>query len=165
MSITEFNKIRKPKIKRSGVILYTTYENEVFFFMGMDAKSHQLSDFGGGTKIKSKLNPITEALREFHEETLNIFKKFTVDQIKDNICLFDKENLIILINVNLNIKKTFEKYNDTHKKLISSGVEKEPEMCSIVIISLDDLKKCFDKKNIIFSPVKILLKKLNYLEL
>ena len=51
--------------QRAGVIIYTVYNGAVYFGFGLDAKTHDLTDFGGGVVYKIDSMPSERALREF----------------------------------------------------------------------------------------------------
>src|SRR5438132_13197355 len=101
---------------RAGVILYTIVEDQVLFGLGVDSKTGELTDFGGGIKYKLDKDPIGGALREFHEETLNIFSKINRSMIGDCLTLFDERIMIIFVGVNCNSKEACDLYQVAYKK-------------------------------------------------
>lgn len=63
---------------RAGILPYTIVqknrsEKEIYFLFGQDSKTNELCDFGGG--IKQNEDCFEGALREFNEESCNIFHK------------------------------------------------------------------------------------------
>lgn len=61
--------------RRGGVVPFTVDEHgEIFFCFGVDKKSGELTDFGGGLSVKNDERPILGAFREMKEETLDIFE-------------------------------------------------------------------------------------------
>ena len=42
----------KIKPKRAGFILYTLYKGNIYFLIGIDSKTHELTDFAGTVKYK-----------------------------------------------------------------------------------------------------------------
>ena len=65
----------QPNIHRSGVIVYSYDETtkKTYFYMGIDSKSGDITDFGGG--VRSHENFVNAGLRELHEESGGIFNK------------------------------------------------------------------------------------------
>lgn len=61
---------------RAGVIVYVEIPNankpQLFFCLGLDQRTGDITDFGGGVTKKDP-TALHAALREFHEETLGIF--------------------------------------------------------------------------------------------
>ena len=93
-SVKDFDcKIHRPQ--RAGVIMYTIINDEVLFGMGLDTRTHDITDFGGGVSYKIDKNAIIGALREFREETLEIFNKINMDDIMNSKVIYDENNLII----------------------------------------------------------------------
>src|SRR6185437_730049 len=87
-------KLVKPP--RAGLILYTRVKGDLWFGLGVDRQSGELTDFGGGVSYKRRHDEhvIAGALREFNEETLNILK-LTMDDVKDCPVLYDNNMLIM----------------------------------------------------------------------
>ena len=61
---------------RAGVIVYVEipgqHKSQLFFCLGLDQRTGDITDFGGGVTKKDP-TALHAALREFHEETLGIF--------------------------------------------------------------------------------------------
>jgi len=68
--------------KRAGVIVYTVHNNELYFLLGIDRRTREFTDFGGGCKQTETL--VESAWREFIEETCGIFNNHLT--IKDLEC-------------------------------------------------------------------------------
>ena len=56
---------------RAAVIPYILLDNELYFLLGQDSQSGDLTDFGGG--VKKYESTLAAALREFDEESDEIF--------------------------------------------------------------------------------------------
>lgn len=56
---------------RAGVIPYTIKDNQVYFLLGIDRRTRELTDFGGG--VKSDETILEAAQRELGEETCKLF--------------------------------------------------------------------------------------------
>lgn len=87
------------KPQRGGVIIYTCVGNNIYFGMGLDSRTHDLTDFGGRIKYRTDGNAIRGALREFREESLEIFDTLSVEDVKHCPVLCDSDDLIIFIYV------------------------------------------------------------------
>jgi hypothetical protein len=98
------------KPRRAGIILYTVYEGSVYFGMGLDSRTHDLTDFGGGVSYSTDKNVINGALREFQEETLKIFEDLTIDNIGHCPVIYDSKNLIIFLHANIDPNEVCNKF-------------------------------------------------------
>lgn len=152
------------KPQRAGVIIYTIINGSTYFGLGLDSKTHDLTDFGGGVIYKTDENVIKGALREFEEETLEIFDPITPTDIKECPVIYDDNNLIVFIHMNVDPDTTCFAFNEKYKQVmnacpptISSGRRRkryEPEVCGITWLSWEDFQKCIKEKGIMFSRVQ-----------
>lgn len=78
----------KYNIKRAGVIPYTVINGHVHFCLGVDFKTKELTDFGGGIRDSDE-SPLHGALREFREESNGVFgeENYDSDKYMDSPCL------------------------------------------------------------------------------
>lgn len=141
---------------RGGVIPYTIYEGKTYFCLGQDTASNDLTDFGGG--IKKTENRIDGALREFKEESLNVFGDINKESILDQIILYSSKMLILLIKFEVNpqiIKDTFQQLTKNESKL---------EINDIFWLSKDELLKIIQSEIPIelFNSNKIMYTKVRY---
>lgn len=68
---------------RAGVIPYTLRDHKILFLLGIDRRTRELCDFGGGVKIDEDF--VTGAYRELHEESCGIFRGYiTLQHIKES---------------------------------------------------------------------------------
>lgn len=67
------------KIMRGGVIPYTVFNGKIHFLLGIDWRTRDLTDFGGG--IKAAESVLEGTLRELTEETCQLFGK-TTDELE-----------------------------------------------------------------------------------
>ncbi len=107
--IKDFN-INKRNIKRAGIIVYTTIESKIYFMLGIDEFSGDLTDFGGGIQSRDK-GPINCALREYEEETIGTIHTLNEESLKN--CNFISSNtmLIIFVPLKFDHTKVFDKFN------------------------------------------------------
>jgi len=157
------------KCKRGGVILYTVYNNDIYIGLGIDSKSHDLTDFAGTICYKYE-NIIEGSLREFNEETLGIFQKATYDMITDCVVVYEKDNFAIFVPIDYNpntVSKIFnKKYQlETEKIKIlryNNDKIKDPEVCGITWLSIDDFKNAVNdntgKYNFLYYRLKYFLR-------
>jgi len=105
------------RCRRGGVIVYTHFNGTVYFSFGIDAKTHDLTDFGGGIGHRDA-SPISGALREFSEETLGIFGTVTVDQIGTCPVIYDLNNLIIFLRFDLNPEEVSTVFLQKYQEIV-----------------------------------------------
>ncbi len=84
------------KTSRAGVIPYVIINNSIYFLLGVDNRTKELTDFGGG--VKASENSIEGAIREFREETNSIFgkKMYSEGAFSDCITVSDCVKMTIL---------------------------------------------------------------------
>ncbi len=77
-------------ITRAGVIPFTVRDNLIHFLLGIDRRTRELTDFGGG--VKSTETIIGGAYRELGEESCELFGSFvTEDQLYSSLALINRE--------------------------------------------------------------------------
>ena len=144
------------KPKRAGIIMYTAVNGTVFFGFGLDARTHDLTDFGGSVIYKVDKNCINGAIREFNEETLEIFHIFKFDDIKQCPVIYDENNLIIFVHMNVNPDDVSCRFNEQYRKIMNNTkrLNKEPEVCGITWLSWEDFQVSIKERGILFSRVQ-----------
>lgn len=92
---------------RAGVIVYTINKGVLTFGMGIDTKSGDITDFGGGVRYRKcrDSNAIVGALREFSEESLCVFGNYMPNQVQKCLTIYSSTMAIIFLHLNLNIEK------------------------------------------------------------
>lgn len=114
--------------KRAGVIVYTTYKNQLIFGLGIDSQSGNVTDFGGQVNSQDS-SPLTGGLREFSEETLNVFGFLTEEQVSDFVVVYSSEMLIVFAHLNFDLKTTHRLFESRMNSL------KKTEISSLVWLS------------------------------
>lgn len=164
------------KPQRAGVILYTVVNGATYFGLGLDARTHDLTDFGGGVIYKTDQNVIRGALREFDEETLQIFNPVTLDEIKQCPVIYDENNLIIFIHVNVDPNVACKTFNDEYEQIIKRNEKerqensaqqsrsqsqkiRDPEVCAITWLTWEDFQRSMKERGVMFSRVQRFLNK------
>lgn len=98
--VTRVNQITEydaKTITRAGAIFYTIVDRELYFCLGRDAKSNDLTDFGGGRKITESV--ADGALREAAEESRKVFGAIDAVQIQHNYCVLNTHMMIVFIPI------------------------------------------------------------------
>lgn len=150
------------KPQRAGIILYTTVNDAVYFGFGLDSRTHDLTDFAGGVVYKTDGDCINGALREFDEETLSIFDPISVESLADCPVIYDSNNLIIFMHINIHPDTVSFVFNEKYKKVIASESfvegkkrrKREPEVCGITWLTWEEFQSSIRTKGIMFSRVQ-----------
>jgi len=150
--------------KRAGGIIYTEYGGATFFGLGIDSKSHDITDFGGGmlyTICKpNSTTPIDRdvvhgALREFREETLGIFEDITVSDVESCPVIYDSANLIIFIRMDVNPDTVCKKFNNTYTTIMKNPSSHNiPEICGITWLSWQQFQAAINDNNTLYARVR-----------
>lgn len=152
------------KPQRAGVIIYTIINGSTYFGLGLDSKTHDLTDFGGGVIYKTDGDVIKGALRELEEETLEIFDPISPQDIRQCPVIYDDNNLIVFVHMNVDPDTTCFAFNEKYKQVINAcppsiptGKRRkryEPEVCGITWLSWEDFQRSIKEKGIMFSRVQ-----------
>jgi hypothetical protein len=156
--ISEVNELKLDIItpKRSGVIVYTIHNNNIYFGMGVDTKTGELTDFGGGVKYKYDINAVNGGLREFSEESLLVFGALNINDIKYSTVVYDNNVMLIFIFMNLNINYVTSLFRRRVKYF------NNPEIIDINWLTVDEfLDSLNNKGRNMYSRVKRLIQKSN----
>lgn len=151
--------------RRAGVIIYTVVGESIYFGLGLDSRTHDLTDFGGGVCYRKDHNVVNGALREFDEETLSIFEPITFDKIKHCPTIYDNNNLIIFIHMNIEPDIVSRKFNEQYTRIIemrkcgSPRRHRDPEVCGITWLTWEEFRYCIKENGIMFNRVQKFLAK------
>jgi hypothetical protein len=137
-----------PKYIRAGVIPVTLQNNIIFFGFGVDSSVASLGDFGGHRELKDK-DALDAAIREYREESLNVFGEITRDKVQNYYVLDGIDTIEILFPVN----SPFYQYTEHFHQMI--GDNKKHEVQSIVWLSRQQLLTAIDSQESAFAGVKI----------
>jgi hypothetical protein len=144
------------KPQRAGVILYTKHHDLFYFGLGVDAMTGEYTDFGGGISYKTDKDVIDGALREWHEETLNIFN-LTYQDVEDSLALYNHNNLVIFKYISLDMMSLSKKFLTQYHKHVKHGCK--PEVCNIVWLPLHEFKEQIGTRNNLFYRLQNFLQK------
>lgn len=125
VTVTTVSKINTELIrpKRAGVVVWTWWDNVKYFGFGSDWSTGELTDFGGMIKYSKKkyhkydnnnkydVNVIAGALREYREETLNIFGKVHKSTLDSSLVLFNRNMLIIFLYLEVDPAYSYEYFH------------------------------------------------------
>lgn len=123
MAVTTSQYIANLKTKRSGIIPFTNLDGKVYFLVGIDSKTSEYTDFGGG--VKKYETALTAGIREFYQESRGIFSKeyYNLHNTLGNISIYSNTMTITFIPIqtkDMDSVKTFSTSKHTDKEL--SGV-------------------------------------------
>jgi len=143
---------------RAGVIIYTYYNGSIYFGLGLDSRTHDLTDFGGQINYHIDKNVVNGSIREFEEETLNIFEKITFEDIRSCPVIYDKYNLIIFVHLNIDPDIVSKSFNKKYRSIMETNSTKnnipEPEVCGITWLSWEEFQHSIKTKGIFYSRVR-----------
>ena len=148
-----FDEVTKVKCKRGGIIPYIKKDGEIYFLMGVDSKTRELSEFGGGiTKNESIL---IGSIREFMEESKEIISPSSLKPV--SCAIFDRRNDICILFCEISDSSFFEQAHSLFHSSQIVNIESD-EMCDIVWISLQDMiKNIYSQESIIWNRIKYTL--------
>lgn len=136
-------------VKRAGILFYTIMGGKIWFCFGRDERTGELTDFGGGRKLKE--TSFECAIREANEESRYIFGEIKLPMIVDCRCLYNKNMLMVLCPIDYE-ESLFEVTNERFDKCLCLKKNEKKrschyEMSSITWISIDDLFLHFDNSS------------------
>jgi len=146
------------KPQRAGVIMYTVHQGLTYFGLGIDTRSHDLTDFGGTVMYQLDQDVINGALREFQEETLEIFEPLTSVQIAECPVVYDLRNLIIFVHLNVSPNRVSQRFLKEHREIVLRD-SYPPEICGITWLTWAEFKEAIAQKGILFSRIQKFLSK------
>lgn len=133
--------LRSLPIRRAGIIPYTFYKKEFFIIFGLERGIGSISDFGG-TYERADGDLINTALREYREETLDLFPMISREELinLNPPCLYNETTFEILLPLVFdNIYQFTISVNNTLRHI------PESEIYSIFFISLPQLNHLVEK--------------------
>ncbi len=127
-------------IRRAGVIPFTVKNNSLYFLLGIDRGTRELTDFGGG--VKSAETMVDGALREFTEESCEIFSStITKEHIRHSPAIINslQNSAIFFLRIDSHWIDTAEEVFDTYQKELRQ-IKKHNELIGIKWIVDSDFK-------------------------
>lgn len=136
VSETDWN---NKKYIRAGIIPYIEEKGIRFYAFGLENCFATIGDFGGH-KEKRDHDALDTALREYVEESLNVFGILTRDKVKDCVVIDGKDTAEILVPV----EGPMFQYSNKFKQLIGSNPLHEVQ--NIVWLSRKQLLLAIDSQ-------------------
>jgi len=141
---------------RAGIIPYTFHNDKLYFGFGVDTKTSDLTDFGGGVQFIDN-GAINAAIREFREETLGVFEPLWSNDLNGQHVIYNDRTLIVLLYCgNIDPRTITQNFK---KKALEYKTVQGLEVKSIIWLSFESLKDSLENYGYrIYSRVKNLLK-------
>ena len=140
---------------RAGVIMYTKINNELYFGLGIDSASQEITDFGGGISYKNDKNVILGALREFKEETLGIFGHIDYLSVLEAPVIYNSQLLVIFKYVDLDPIVI----NTLFRNAYQQQLYKTPEVSNILWMTKTEFSECIRIRGKMFFRLQTFLQK------
>lgn len=136
--------LNKIKTKRSGVIPYAVIHKKLYFLLGIDRNTGDADAFAGG--VKEGETALIGAIREFKEETLELFSKdyYDINKFTNSIAIMDdqKDTSLIFLCVN---KKWVKQAEHKFKQF---NFNRKSEMCNVVWLDEQEFSDAiFNRQN------------------
>lgn len=111
--------LEKVKPRRAGVIPFTIVDGQKWFCLGVDAKTGDLSDFGGRVEYGRDGDAVTGALREFEEESLGCFSDIVIERkdVDDCVAVHNiTSDVIIFVKFDVKMEEVVSKFEKTKEE-------------------------------------------------
>jgi hypothetical protein len=82
---------------RCGIVYCTMINDTVHFCFGVDTKTGDIADFGGGGKESE--NAVHVAIREGGEESREVFGRLTLEKVQRFYCIYTANVFVIFVKV------------------------------------------------------------------
>lgn len=120
---------------RAGIIPYVKRNGDIYFMMGVDTKTGEYSDFGGGVKMYE--NALSAAMRECREESRGLIDFRDLGLIRRGILSRRyRQNVCIMFS-----EITIPNFYENSRNIFHSRKNKYNEMSDIVWISSSNMYK------------------------
>jgi len=93
--ITLGSHLAKVRTPRAAVIPYLVIEGELFFLLGRDHQSGDITDLGGG--VKKHESTLAAALREFNEESDGVLGQLCPNDVTCSVALLSNQMGVLFI--------------------------------------------------------------------
>lgn len=151
-TVKNLNKKNTTNINRAGIIPYRYSKEGLIFLMGVDKQYKEITDFGGCYNRKKDKNKVETALREFREETLDIFGEITREQIQDSLAIINNKNLIIFLHMPILEKETIKLFEEKKKNFPGREIE------TLIWLNLEEFEDLVNEKHIIYNMYSVLVR-------
>lgn len=137
-----------PKYIRAGIIPYIIQNNIRFYGFSIDGEIGQLGDFGGHRELIDR-DVLDTAIREYEEESLNLFGQLTRESLQDCFVLDGVDTVEILVP----IPTAFYPYTYAFRQTI--GTKTDLEAQNIVWLSRRQVLTAIDSQETAFGETKM----------
>lgn len=121
----------KYRPSRGGVIVYTVIDGTLYFGLGVDTDSGDLTDLGGGIRKKDH-TAVQGSLREFMEESLCVFGVYNESQVQQNVVVYSYNMMIIFLHLDLDLDLITRLFNERVK------TNSQPEISHLIWLTKDE---------------------------
>lgn len=124
---------------RGGVIICNIDPSgEIYFGLGVDEKTGELTDFGGGIKYRQDSSPIHGALRELTEETLSVFGYIDPKDpaVQKSPIIVSSKMMIMFIRIEISEER--ERVSERFRNRVKYATN--PEIKDIIWLNLQSFK-------------------------
>lgn len=133
---------------RAGVIPFTIKNNYLYFLLGIDRETRELTDFGGGVKITESM--VDAAYREFFEESCRLFcNDISKNDVTRSVAITNgvQNTAIFFVYIDSTwLQRAESEFNGCQRKL--PKVKKYNELIGVKWVNEQDFKSmAFDKCN------------------
>jgi len=147
---------------RSGAIIYTHFGGKTYFCLGQDSIYGDLTDFSGGKKQNESV--IEAGLRELEEESLGVFGKLTLNDVKESMGFYCSNMLIMFIRRDVDMEETKKNFSNRLQKKITNigngGITEGVEVNDIVWLESKEFLDILNGKGRrVYSRVRRILSK------
>ena len=164
--VTRVNQLNLNNVRpsRGGIVLYTVYQKRLYYGFCIDSRTHDLTDGGGTIDYKIDKTVLHGSIREFEEETVEIFEHITVEDIKWCPVVYDDKNLIIFMHIDVDPNEVSQKFNERYSILCEKQLQEAqrlgrkprnpPEVCGITWLTHESLQQAIDNPGVLYSRVR-----------
>jgi len=155
------------RIERAGAIVYIKHKDKIYFGVGIDNKSGDVTDFGGGVG-RSDGYVKNGALRELREESLGVFGHIDPSELDKFLCVYTELILIIFIKLDVDPKNISDMFQQRVMKIQNPEVREikwytDKEFTKLIYGKSVDNKTMYDRIKPILREAHIKRKFYRYL--
>jgi hypothetical protein len=136
------------KYIRAGIIPYVEQNGIRFYGFSIDNEIAQLGDFGGHREIIDR-DVLDTAIREYEEESLNLFGVLNRDDLQDCVILDGVDTIEILVPVS----GFFYQYTNRFRQMITGDTRHEAQ--NVVWLTRKQVLKIIDGQHTAVASTKI----------
>ncbi len=136
------------RLIRAGVIPFTIKNNHLYFLLGIDRGTRELTDFGGGVKASESM--VDAAYRELLEESCKLFySDISKNDVTSSVAITNhvQNTAIFFVYIDSGwLQRAESEFNNYQRRLV--GVKKYNELIGVKWVKEQDFEMiAFDKCN------------------